>query len=125
MDFKFVMLLFNSKVVKADNNDNITILFWNSFWVYPLFGMGEENSGFIKSKCKYTNCFTTHHRSELYLPDKRIDAVVVHGRSQELMKELKFGRERGMKHMVSTLFILRFDESIKKNYRSLLFNCIF
>ena len=106
MDFKFVMLLFNSKVVKAHDNDNITILFWNSFWVYPLFGMGEGNSGFIKSKCKYTNCFTTHHRSELYLPNKRIDAVVVHGRSQELIKELKFGRERGMQHMVSLHFHL-------------------
>ena len=113
MNLRLSNFVFHSKVAKVHDTDNITILFWNSFWVYPLFGMGEGNSGFIKSKCKFTNCFTTHHRSELYLPDKRIDAVVVHGRSQELMKELKFGRERGMKHMVSTLFILTFDESIK------------
>ena len=90
----------------AHDNDNITILFYNSFWVYPLFGMGEENRGFIKSKCKYTNCFTTHHRSELYFSDKKIDAVVVHGRSPELIKELKFGRDRRIKNKVSKLFHL-------------------
>ena len=93
-------------MVKAQNNGNITILFWNSFWVYPLFGMGEGNSGFIKSKCKYTNCFTTHHRSELYFPDSKIDAVVVHGRSPELHKELKFGRQSGVQHVVSAPFHL-------------------
>ena len=113
MELRFLMFLFYSVVAKDHDIDNITILFWNSFWVYPLFGMGEGNSGFIKRKCKYTNCFTTHHRSDLYLPDKRIDAVVVHGWSRELMIELKFGRKRGVKHMVSALFILIIDEPIK------------
>ena len=54
MDFMFVLLHFNSKVIKAHNNDNITILFWNSFWFWPLFGMGEGNSGSIKNKCMAT-----------------------------------------------------------------------
>ena len=86
-------------------DENITILFWNSFWVYPLFAMGEGNSGFIKNKCKYTNCFTTHRRSELYQENKKVDAVVVHGWSKELRIELSFGRKNGTQRVVSLIRI--------------------
>ena len=70
MNFKLLMLNLNMKVVKEHANDNITILFWNFFW--EIDRMGEGNSGFVKNKCKYTNCFTTNNRSELYLPGKRV-----------------------------------------------------
>ena len=103
MNFKFLMLNLNMKVVKEHANDNITILFWNFFW--EIDRMGEGNSGFVKNKCKYTNCFTTNNRSELYLPDKRVDAVVVHGLiSQGLNNEIKFGHVEGMQNKVNYLF---------------------
>ena len=67
--------------------------------------MGKGNSGFVNNKCKYTNCFTTNNRSDLYLPDTRVDAVVVQGLiSQALNNKFKFGHTIGMQNMVSLLF---------------------
>ena len=98
-------MFFNQQVKKENEEDKINILFWNSFWVYPLFAMGEGNTGFIKSKCRYTNCYTTHHRSALCLPDKKIDAVVVHGLDRELNKELRAGHNQGRKYMASKILL--------------------
>ena len=77
MNFTFLMLILIAKGVKKHGNDNITILFWNFFW--EIDRMGEGNSGFVKNKCKYTNCFTSNDRADLYRTDKRVDAVIVHG----------------------------------------------
>ena len=103
--FRFLFIVSQSfKGSKKLLDERITILFWNSFWVYPLFAMGEGNTGFIKNKCKYTNCFTTHQRSELFRSDKKVDAVVVHGWDKELSDNLKFGRILGMQRMVIPIF---------------------
>ena len=108
MNFKLLMLNLNMKVFKEHANDNITILFWNFFW--EIDRMGEGNSGFVKNKCKYTNCFTSNNRLDLYLPDKRVDAVVVHGLiSQDLNNEIKFGHIAGMQNMVNYFMIIIYE----------------
>ena len=70
-------------------NNKITILFWNGFWKWPFYGMGEGNTGFISHHCKYTNCYTTNQRTELFQQNKKIDAVIVHGWNRDLDQELK------------------------------------
>ena len=54
--------------------------------------MGEGNGGFLAHKCLYANCYTTNQRTELFDPNKLIDAVVVHGWDGDLDNELKYGR---------------------------------
>ena len=52
--------------------------------------MGEGNVGFLALKCKYTNCYTTIQRTDLWQSHKKIDAVVVHGHMRdELRNELR------------------------------------
>ena len=43
----------------------LTILFWNGFWNWPYFGMGEGNAGFVSNNCKYQNCYTINDRDKL------------------------------------------------------------
>ena len=61
--------------------------------------MGKGNRGFVAQNCKYTNCYTTIQRRELFQSDKRIDAVIIHGWDRDLYTELKHGRigENGRK----------------------------
>ena len=61
--------------------------------------MGGGNLGFLAQKCKYTNCYTTIQRRDLFQSDKRIDAVVIHGWNRDLNTELEHGRigENGVK----------------------------
>ena len=67
-------------------DEKLTILFWNGFWNWPFYGMGVGNRGFVSSKCKYTNCYTTNLRKKLSEKNKRIDAIVVHGWDKDLSK---------------------------------------
>ena len=60
-------------------NYNLTILFWNQLWRNPFFGMGTGNEGFVRYKCRYTNCFTTNKRTIFLNGKSQIDAIVVHG----------------------------------------------
>ena len=66
-----------------------TILFWNGFWNWPFYGMGEGNSGFISNKCKYTNCYTTNRRSDLFNTEETIDAIIVHGWDKDLSNKVE------------------------------------
>ena len=79
--------------------NRINILFWNGFWQWPYHGMGKGNKGFIAHNCKYTNCYTSIKRSELFQSDKIIDAVIVHEWDKDLSNELRFRRigEAGIK----------------------------
>ena len=65
-------------------NDNITILFWNSYFIWKYYGMGYRNKGFIKAGCKYTNCYTTTNRKKIVDNNTRIDAVLVHSFEEKL-----------------------------------------
>ena len=63
---------------------NITILFWNSYFIWKYYGMGYRNKGFIKAGCKYTNCYTTTNRKKIVDNNTRIDAVLVHSFEEKL-----------------------------------------
>ena len=71
----------------------LTILFWNGFWKWPFYGMGEGNTGFISHKCEYTNCYTTNNRKELFQADKIIDAVIVHGLDKDITDKIETSSE--------------------------------
>ena len=70
-------------------DEKLYILFWNGYWNWPFYGMGEGNRGFVKNKCKYQNCFTTNQRAKLANKHLRIDAVVTHGWDNDLSKLTK------------------------------------
>ena len=62
----------------------LTILFWNGFWNWPYFGMGEGNAGFVSNNCKCQNCYTINDRDKLTNNLSTIDAVVTHGYDEAL-----------------------------------------
>ena len=76
----------NEDIVVSSKDERLNILFWNRFWTLPFFAMGVGNKGFVQSKCKYQNCYTTNDRKKLENNHTRIDAVVVHGIAEDLAK---------------------------------------
>ena len=72
--------------VEVNNNERLSILFWNKFWNWPFYAMGEGNTGFVNNRCKYTNCYTTKLRKKILEKGNRIDAVVVHGWDSDLAR---------------------------------------
>ncbi len=59
------------------SNKTITILFWNTFWIWPDFGMGLGTSGFMEHNCTCFNCFTTTDRKLASVAD----AIIFHGQT--------------------------------------------
>ena len=54
---------------------NITILPWNSYWIWPDFGMGHRNLGFLEHNCSFTNCYLFLNKSEV----DKADVILLHG----------------------------------------------
>ena len=73
------VIIDNEEIVKSTKDERLNILFWNSYWNWPFFGMGVGNRGFVSNKCKYQNCYTTNQREKIRDNHTRIDAIVVHG----------------------------------------------
>ena len=80
------VIIDNEEIVISTKDQRLNILFWNAFWIWPFFGMGVGNEGFVSNKCKYQNCYTTNQREKLGDNHTRIDAVVVHGIDDDLAK---------------------------------------
>ena len=66
------------------DKQKLIILFWNGFWNWPYFAMGEGNSGFVSNNCKYQNCYTTNQRDTMTNNLSTIDVVVTHGYDEAL-----------------------------------------
>ena len=54
---------------------NITIIPWNSYWIWPDYGIGVENTGFLEHNCSCTNCFLLLDKSKV----DKADVILVHG----------------------------------------------
>jgi hypothetical protein len=98
-------------------DDNKTILFWNSLWGVTHFGLGLGNGGFVKLNCTFQNCFTTTNRSKLRDKNARVDAIIFHGIGMKMkeIEALKWQRKDIQKNMnqgVDPLFILFMAVSI-------------
>ncbi len=82
------------KVTKKPSR-NITILAWNSYWVWPDYGLGEGNLGFITHNCAIHQCYLTTNKGHL----KKADLILMHGTGSrksdilQLKKTLKKRRQ--------------------------------
>ena len=84
----------------------LTILFWNGFWNWPYFGMGEGNAGFVSNNCKYQNCYTINDRDKLTNNLSTIDAVVTHG-YDEALSQLGTKTVRDKCNLIKKLQVLK------------------
>ena len=62
---------------------NITIIPWNSYWMWPDYGIGEQNTGFLEHNCSYTNYFLSLNKSKI----DTADVILVHGHELGRIKE--------------------------------------
>ena len=62
---------------------NITIIPWNSYWMWPDYGIGEQNTGFLEHNCSCTNCFLSLDKSMV----DTADVILVHGHELGRIKE--------------------------------------
>lgn len=72
---------------------NITVLFWNGFWLWPMMGMGAGNEGFVSAGCKMRNCYITTNRAY----HQSAHAVILHGIDQGFfpaMEKFKVSKKR-------------------------------
>lgn len=70
----------NKSSTESERNATKTILFATGYFIWPYFGMGKGNEGFVESGCPYTNCYTT---VDMKLADEA-DAVVFHGLDMDI-----------------------------------------
>ena len=54
---------------------NITIIPWNSYWIWPDYGIGIQNTGFLEHNCSCTNCFLSLDKSKI----DKADVILIHG----------------------------------------------
>ena len=54
---------------------NITIIPWNSYWIWPDFGLDIENFGFIQHNCSCKNCYVSLEKSDV----DKADIILLHG----------------------------------------------
>ena len=55
------------------SNKSVMILFWDSYWIWPTYGLGPENVGFLEHKCQCANCYVSTDKSKSTIAD----AVVI------------------------------------------------
>ncbi len=102
----------NAKKTCKSNDKTITILFWNSFWIWPDYGMGLGNAGFLEHNCSCSNCHTTTDRKQAAVAD----AIIFHGQTlpeanMEYLRKLK--EQRQLRGTGRPLFIYYQKESPK------------
>ena len=92
----------------------IVIVFWDSYWNWPDFGMGLGNVGFEKYNCSCTNCFTTTNKKL----SQSADAIIFHGQNvpqDDVSALMKLKQERLERGTGYPLFIYFQKESPRYN----------
>lgn len=99
--FGFYFAFWNKKSESTTiDNGNKTILFWNSFYGDPNFGIGHGR--FARNCPIYNNCYATSNRSFLSIDD--FDAVIFHGINQEIdIKDLPEKRSQKQRYVFVTV----------------------